>query len=344
MFETTIRLVGGLVSGHLATGDKRLLELAVDLAERLMPAFATPTGMPMRFVNLKTGKTADPNSNPAEIGGGLAPEMFMLSRLSGDSRFGKAAMEAMLTLHSKRSKIGLVADRIDVTTGRWTSRRASVAPPVDCYYEYLWDMWRLTGEERFRDAYRLTTAAVLKHQSDRTTGALWFEDVDFETGAKLDLSQNELSAFYPGLLAEGGDWAIAKEHMAAWVAAQTRWGVLPETFDPRGGSPRHPGNALRPELVDSVFMLWLDDRDDAWRHVARDHYLAMKRTSKVRYGYSGLTDVTKAGAWDDECPGYWWSEQMKYYWLIFSGTKRFDYEDSYLSTEGNVFRGLVVDP
>ena len=43
---------------------------------------------------------------------------------------------------------------------------------------------------------------------------------------------------------------------------------------------------------------------------------------------------------DDACPGYWWSEQMKYYWLIFSDTKRFDYKDNYLSTEGNVLKGL----
>jgi mannosyl-oligosaccharide alpha-1,2-mannosidase len=42
----------------------------------------------------------------------------------------------------------------------------------------------------------------------------------------------------------------------------------------------------------------------------------------------------------DLCPGYWWSEQMKYYWLLFSDTDRFDYKNNYLSTEGNVFAGL----
>ncbi len=70
MFEATIRLVGGLLSGHLATGEAKLLELAHDLATRMMPAFDTPTGMPMRYVNLVTGKTRDPLSFPAEIGGG----------------------------------------------------------------------------------------------------------------------------------------------------------------------------------------------------------------------------------------------------------------------------------
>ena len=66
----------------------------------------------------------------------------------------------------------------------------------------------------------------------------------------------------------------------------------------------------------------------------------MKRTSKVTHGYSGLKDVTVPRAWNDACPGYWWSEQMKYYWLIFSDCPRFDYRDNYLSTEGNVLKGL----
>jgi hypothetical protein len=31
---------------------------------------------------------------------------------------------------------------------------------------------------------------------------------------------------------------------------------------------------------------------------------------------------------------------MKYYWLLFSSTNRFDYCTNYLSTEGNVFVGV----
>ena len=43
----------------------------------------------------------------------------------------------------------------------------------------------------------------------------------------------------------------------------------------------------------------------------------------------------------DHCPGYWWSEQMKYYYLLFADTPRFDYRHNYLSTEGNVLKGLI---
>jgi mannosyl-oligosaccharide alpha-1,2-mannosidase len=340
VFEATIRLVGGLLSGHLATGEAKLLELAQDLATRMMPAFDTPTGMPMRYVNLHTGKTRDPLSFPAEIGGGLAPEFVTLSKLTGDKRFGEAAIDAMLTLYGKRSKIGLLADTIDVTTGAWTTRIATIGPPTDSYFEYLWDTWVLTGDTRLRDAYRGCTAAILAHLADRTIGDLWFANVDFETGERLDLVQSELSAFYPGLLCEGGKPGEARAAMRGWEKAQDRFGVLPEAFDPSDWSIRSKGNALRPELVDSAFTLWLHDRDEHWRHVARTHFLAMKRTSKVAHGYSGLSDVTAPVAWNDACPGYWWSEQMKYYWLIFSDCPRFDYRNNYLSTEGNVLKGL----
>jgi mannosidase alpha-like ER degradation enhancer 1 len=57
VFETTIRVLGGLLSGHIfanQTGQAfylpwyhgELLDMAHDLGQRLLPAFATPTGLP----------------------------------------------------------------------------------------------------------------------------------------------------------------------------------------------------------------------------------------------------------------------------------------------------------
>src|SRR6266446_3848430 len=62
-FEITIRLLGGLLSSYQMTGDKRLLNLAEDLGNRLLPVFASPTGLPSRYVNLKTGKVRGAESN-----------------------------------------------------------------------------------------------------------------------------------------------------------------------------------------------------------------------------------------------------------------------------------------
>ncbi len=54
-FETTIRIVGGLLAAYHLDGeqDKRLLDKAKEMADRLMPAFDTPHGLPRPQVNLK---------------------------------------------------------------------------------------------------------------------------------------------------------------------------------------------------------------------------------------------------------------------------------------------------
>ena len=106
-------------------------------------------------------------------------------------------------------------------------------------------------------------------------------------------------------------------------------------------APDRITNELRPEFVDSCLNLFLLDPDDRYRELARVHFEKMKETSRAPYGFTILDDITarpvKQG---DLCPGYWWSEQMKYYWLLFSNTDRFDYKTNYLSTEGNVLVGL----
>src|SRR5438046_5963203 len=67
-FEITIRLLGGLLSSYQLTGDKRLLSLAEDLGNRLLPVFDLPNGLPYRFVNFRTGKVRDEKTNPDEAG------------------------------------------------------------------------------------------------------------------------------------------------------------------------------------------------------------------------------------------------------------------------------------
>lgn len=67
VFETNIRIVGGLLSAHLMqhrSGAKLepgwpcngpLLRLAEDVAKRLLTAFDTNTGMPYGTINLRYG-------------------------------------------------------------------------------------------------------------------------------------------------------------------------------------------------------------------------------------------------------------------------------------------------
>ena len=341
VFETSIRLVGGLLSAFHASGDPVLLAKARECADRLLPSFAaSPLGIPHRYINLKTGALRGQDTNPAETGT-FIPEFGFLSRATGDDRYRAAAKRALVSMFEHRSKIGLLADKIDCMTGEWKSRRATIGPPSDSYYEYLWDGWDLLGDRDCLRIYRTLTAAILAHQPQGMGGHLWLVDVDVETGMRINWEQDELSSFYGGLLAQGGQAALGREYTRSWAAVQDRYGVLPEGYDPVTGNALSPQNSLRPELADAAFNLWLLDRREQWRHIVRDHYLAMKCWNRARYGYADLADVTAdPKVQSDHSPGYWWSEQMKYYYLIFADTPRVDYRRLYLSTEGNVLRGL----
>jgi mannosyl-oligosaccharide alpha-1,2-mannosidase len=340
VFETSIRLVGGLLSAHLACGDAVLLAKARDLADRLLPAFATPTGMPYRFINLRTGAPREAVTSPADIATYL-PEWGTLSRLTGDPRYAAAARKAMIAVFERRSPLDLVATKIDVISGAWRSRTATIGSYCDSFFEYLWDSWQLFGDAECKRMYDVCTAAILKHQQVWKDRQLWFADVDFETGAVISTEQDELASFYGGLLGQGGALRQGAAYTESWAKVQARYGVLPEGYDYATSRPTQVTNALRPELADAAFTLWLIDRSPRWREIGRLHFEAMKRWNKAPYGYTDLADVTATPKRQaDHCPGYWWSEQMKYYYLLFADTPRFDYSDNYLSTEGNILKGL----
>ena len=119
-FEITIRLVGGLLSSYQLTGDQRLLSLAEDLGNRLLPVFNSPTGLPYVYVNLRTGQTRDSVTNPAETGT-LLLEFGTLSKLTGKPVFYEKAKRALVETFRRRSPLGLVGQSINVETGAWTN-------------------------------------------------------------------------------------------------------------------------------------------------------------------------------------------------------------------------------
>ena len=101
--------------------DGLLLTLAHDLGIRLLTAFATETGIPYGTVNLLYGVPPGETSVASLAGGGtLSIEMELLSRLTGDARFGKAARLATRALWGRRSNnLDLLGKHIDVHSGQW---------------------------------------------------------------------------------------------------------------------------------------------------------------------------------------------------------------------------------
>ncbi|MFD0331567.1 glycoside hydrolase family 47 protein [Streptacidiphilus monticola] len=338
VFEAVIRLVGGLLAGYRVTGRPVLLDRARELADRLLPAFTkSPTGIPFSHVNLRTGAVQGTTVALAEAGTNVM-EFGLLSRLTGDSRYYDASMRSYRAVLARRSRLGLLGTFLDPITGRWLDRAdAGPNPPTDSFYEYLWGGSRLLGDAQLGHWYRELTNSLLRHCTDASTGRLWFRTVDARTGKPSGpRHQSELASFYPGLLGKGGDLRRGRQYFASWDAAQRRWPLLPETLDYATLHAVDPGHQLRPEFANAAFDLWRITRSEAYRASAYRWFQDARRL-RVRAGYTIATDVRPARpVLGDLLPAYWFAENLKYVYLMFAATPRFDYSTGLLSTEGKL--------
>lgn len=341
VFEIIIRMVGGLLSGYHATGRTVLLTQARDLADRLLPAFTkSPTGMPYSHVNLQTGAVSGNQVPLAEIGSNIT-EFGYLSQLTGDPKYLNAAKNALRAVYDRRSSFNLVGTTLNIETGAWTDTRAQIDPPVDSFFEYLWDARQFLGDTEIGGWYRTLTDAVLTRLAETTNGRLWFKQVDMNSGAVLSRSQSELSAFYAGLLAQGGNLSQGESYHSSWAAVMAKYPLPPESVDYPSLTATNTSYQLRPEYVDSALFLWMLTGNETYRSRGLDLWNKQKAGCKVANGYTIVDNFTTSPTTKgDLTPGYWYSENMKYFYLLWSASPRFDYTANYLTTEGDVLQGF----
>ena len=216
-FEITIRILGGLLTNYQITGDKKLLAMAEDLGTRLLPVFDSPTGLPYKFVNLRTGKTRGAVTNPAETGT-LIIEFGTLSKLTGKPIFYEKAKKALVETYTRRSPIGLVGTNINVETGKWTNTDSHISAEIDSYYEYLLKCSVLFGDAECRTMWEDSIAKINTYLADEgenmskknvngpaVHGDLWYGHADMNTGKRTETTTGALDAFFPAVLALDGD-------------------------------------------------------------------------------------------------------------------------------------------
>lgn len=228
IFETVIRGVGGLLSAHLfatqelpirqapatvkksALGalwrssqkiaekpspttfeyDGELLRLAVDLADRLLPAFYTDTGLPYPRVNLRHGVPFYLNSplnvdseygvcqkqpsGAAEItetcsagAGSLVLEFTTLSRLTGDPKYEKVAKQAFWAVWARRSDLDLLSSGVDAESGEWINSYAGVGGDKIVHYCYTDELQIGAGIDSFFE-YALKSHILLSGTEGKT--------------------------------------------------------------------------------------------------------------------------------------------------------------------------------
>lgn len=336
VFEITIRLLGGLLSAYQIDHDPRFLRLATDLGNRLLPAFRTPTGMPYRYVNLRTGRVRDPMSNPAEIGT-LMLEFGTLSKLTGNPVYYDSAKRAMVSLYDHRSAIGLVGSTIDVRTGEWTDPQSFIGGGIDSYYEYLLKSWRLFGDEDFHRMWDSSVTAVNRYLADERFGGLWYGEADMRTGARTGTRFGALDAFFPAVLALSGDTARAARLMGS---VHRMWGIAgiePEELDYSTMTITSPGYQLRPEALESAYYLYTFTGDTTYRAMGREMLGAIERWTRTDAGFASLSDVrTKTKI--DRMHSFLLAETFKYAYLLFAPRSTLDLRAVVINTEAHPLR------
>jgi hypothetical protein len=337
-FEVVIRLLGGLLSSYQMTGDPKLLALADDLGTRLLPAFDSPTGLPYVNVNLRTGKTSGTESNPAEAGT-LLLEYGTLSRLTGKPVYYEKAKRALVETFERRSAIGLVGERFDVETGKWTRTDSHIGARIDSYYEYLWKCWKLFGDPDCKAMWDASIAAANRYLPEEVDGRLWYGQVDMDTGARTGHEYGALDAFMPGLLAYSGDVArgarLEDSSFAMWQAH----GIEPEAWDYRKREVTAAAYPLRPEIVESAWYLYRATGDAKWRDMGRTMFDDFVRYTRTDAGYAALDSVvTKKQA--DDMESFLFAETFKYYYLLFADPATLDPQRVVLNTEAHPLRPL----
>jgi mannosidase alpha-like ER degradation enhancer 2 len=335
-FEITIRLLGGLLSSYQLTGDKRLLSLAEDLGNRLLPVFNSPTGLPYVFVNLRTGQTRDAVTNPAEAGT-LLLEFGTLSKLTGRPVFYEKAKRALVETFKRRSPLGLVGQSINVETGVWTNTDSHISGGIDSYYEYLWKCWRLFGDKDCRDIWNASIPAVNKYLADEIGRELWYGHADMQTGKRTRTTYGALDAFFPALLALSGDLGRARRLQASSFKMWNLYGIEPEILDYKTMHVVVGSYHLRPEIVESTYYLYHYTRDRQYRQMGAKMFDDFVKYCRTDSGYAALADVIGKQKLD-QMESFVLAETFKYFYLLFAQPETLEFDQIIFNTEAHPLR------
>ncbi|MEO6406217.1 MAG: glycoside hydrolase family 47 protein [Ferruginibacter sp.] len=335
VFEITIRQLGALITAYEKDGDKRFLNLATDLANRMMPAFKTKTGIPYRYVHLQTGAVHDSINNPAEIGT-LMMEFGQLSKITGDSQYYNAAKKAIMAVYNRRSKLDLPGERIDINTGKWVSTATHISGYIDSYFEYLYKSWLLFGDKDFKTAFDVHNRAIKKYLLKPTTHGTFLQHVDMNTGKLLSTTYGALDAFYAGLCGFAGDMKTARQIQDANYYMWTHYNIEPEEFDFLADTVSAPYYILRPENLESCFYLHRLTNDDKYLFMGKrmvDDILTHCRTEDAFASIRNVKTYEKMNSMES----FFFGETLKYAYLIFAPAQTVNLKKQVFNTEAHLF-------
>uniref|UniRef100_A0A4W4ESQ7 alpha-1,2-Mannosidase n=1 Tax=Electrophorus electricus TaxID=8005 RepID=A0A4W4ESQ7_ELEEL len=359
VFEVNIRFVGGLLSAYYLSGKEVFRRKAIELGEKLLPAFKTPTGIPWALLNLKSGigrnwPWASGGSSILAEYGTLHLEFMHLGRLSGKPVFAEKVMNIRKVLNRLDKPQGLYPNYLNPNSGQWGQHHVSVGGLGDSFYEYLLKAWLMSekkdeeGKRLYYDALKaIETNLIRKSSGGLTYIAEW-------KGGLLEHKMGHLTCFAGGMIALGADGAPDattghQMELAAEIArtchesyARTNLKLGPEAFRFDGGveaiatRQNEKYFILRPEVIETYMYMWRFTHDPKYRQWGWEAVQALEQHCRVEGGYSGVRDVyASTPSYDDVQQSFYLAETLKYLYLLFSDDDHLPFEHWVFNTEAH---------
>eukprot|EP00754_Rhynchopus_humris_P048742 Rhum_TRINITY_DN7972_c0_g1::Rhum_TRINITY_DN7972_c0_g1_i1::g.25484::m.25484/K01230/MAN1; mannosyl-oligosaccharide alpha-1,2-mannosidase len=244
VFETTIRLTGGLLSAYALSNRTVLLEKAIEVADVLAPVYtkeslAANNGMPYHGYNPSRGEGLRGYGTFLAEAGSVQLENRYLSHASGNATYDERVSSFFGKFAEDAGDDGLVGNEWEATeTRRWGGAQGTGARS-DSYYEYLLKQHLLT--ETGGEGGEASAAAAAAAGGDGGFGELYVRAangilstltktyVDVKSRVRMSFSTSgvgltasdghtyyppeqvaeHLSCFVPGMLALGSRHAAA---------------------------------------------------------------------------------------------------------------------------------------
>ncbi|KAK4778488.1 hypothetical protein SAY86_006016 [Trapa natans] len=235
LFETTIRVVGGLLSAyHLSGGDGGMrltnkgpkplvyLETARNLTDRLLSAFtSSPTPIPYSDVVLRDSSAhpaPDGLSSTSEVST-LQLEFNYLSMISGDKKYSMEGMKVLEHIKTLPKEQGLVPIYISPRSGEFSGENIRLGSRGDSYYEYLLKVWLQQGAGHhgnfsyLHDMYMEAMKGVrnLLVKKSVPNGLVFVGELPSGFKGAFSPKMDHLVCFLPGTLALGATRGMTKE-------------------------------------------------------------------------------------------------------------------------------------
>ncbi|CAI2350598.1 unnamed protein product [Caenorhabditis sp. 36 PRJEB53466] len=348
VFETTIRVLGGLLSGYHLTEEQILLEKATKLGDNLLQAFAKSSSpIPKSDVNLETGDAFSPNQDFSSLAEAttLQLEFRDLTALTGNLKYEVAAFGASEHVHKVGCKLydGLCPFYID---GKGDFRKSAITlgARADSYYEYLIKQWLQTKKsiDWLRSDFLESIAGVRKHLYRQTVpNGFWFvgEITEFkEFYPKMDhlacfLSGSLVLSHLNGLDGEGEHLEMAKnlgEMCHKMYKNPTGLGpeIIHANMENSSDTSREDiyvknndaHSLLRPEAIEAWFYLFRATNDKKYQEWGWTAFEAIEKYAKVETGgYSSIENVLrKKIKRRDKMESFFLAETLKYLYLLLA--------------------------